>query len=80
MQGDLIKFADKLIETKGKLPPKTTPDKKAEDIKKTLDRFIDQAKSALVDDDYLKGLDIESINELQERLNALRDKIEQRSE
>ena len=69
--GDLIKLADILIASEGKVPPKTTPDKKAEDIKKTLDRFIDQAKSALIDEDYLKGLDIESINELQEQINCL---------
>jgi hypothetical protein len=78
--GDLDKFADKLIETKGKVPLIITPEKKAESFKKSLDRFIDQAKSALDDEDYLKELDIESINELQNKINALKDKIEQRSE
>jgi hypothetical protein len=80
MKGELLKFADKLIETKGKFSEEPTPKNKAESYKKNLDAFIDQTKSALEDADYLKNLDIESINALQERLNALRDKIEQRSE
>ena len=78
--GDLIKFADKLIKKGGKVKPITTPEKKAESFKKNLDAFIDQAKSALEDADYLKTLKVESLDELQEQINALRDKIEQRSE
>ena len=77
---DLIKIADILIASKGKLPPNITPEKKAEDFKQNLARFIDQTESALEDADYLKNVDIESINSLQEKINALRDKIEQRSE
>ena len=80
MKGELHKFADKLIETKGKFSKEITPEKKAEDFKQNLARFIDQTKSALEDADYLKNLDIESINALQEKINALRDKIEQQSE
>ena len=80
MKGELHKFADKLIETKGKFSKEITPEKKAEDFKQNIARFIDQTKSALEDADYLKNLDIKSIDALQERINALRDKIEQQSE
>jgi hypothetical protein len=79
MKGELIEFTDKLIAKGGMVRPDFTPEKKAENFKKTLDRFIDQAKSALNDEDYLKKLDIESINALQEKINALRDRIVQRS-
>ena len=80
MKGELHKFVEKLIETNGKVPPIITPEKKAEDFKQNLDRFIDQTKSALEDADYLKNVDIESINSLQEKINALRNRIEQQSE
>jgi hypothetical protein len=74
-RGDLPGHVDRLIASGGKVEPIQTPETKAKSFKKTLDRFLDQAVTALDDDQYLGEVDIELCRQLLEKVQQLEQKL-----
>jgi len=74
-QGVLPDHIDKLILTGGKVEKIQTPQTKAENFKKTVDRFLDQAATALIDDQYLGEFNIELCRQLVEKIQQLEQKL-----
>ena len=74
-RGDLPGHIDRLIFSNGKVEPIQTPETKAKSFKKTLDRFLDQAVTALGDDQYLGEVDIELCQQLLEKVQQLEQKL-----
>jgi hypothetical protein len=74
-QGNLGQYIDNLIATGGNVEPIQTPETKAKSFKKTVDRFIDQAVSALEDEQYLGEVDVELCRQLLEKIQQLEQKL-----
>jgi uncharacterized protein YaaR (DUF327 family) len=73
--GNLPDYIDRLIATGGKVEPIQTPETKAKNFKKTVDRFLDQATNALTDDQYLGEFNIELCRQLIEKIQRLEQKL-----
>ena len=74
-KGEFLEHMDDIISSGGKMPPLLTPERKAEQFKKTIDRFIDQTVSALADADYLGDLNRELFLQLKEKILELEVKF-----
>jgi hypothetical protein len=74
-QGVLPDHIEKLILSGGKVEKIQTPQTKAESFKKTVDRFLDQAATALIDDQYLGEFNIELCRQLVEKIQQLEQKL-----
>ena len=74
-QGNLAQYINNLSETGGKVEPIQTPETKAKSFKKTVDRFLNQAGTALTDDQYLGEVDIELCRQLVEKIQQLEQKL-----
>jgi uncharacterized protein YaaR (DUF327 family) len=74
-EGNLPDYIDRLIATGGKVEPIQTPETKAKNFKKTVDRFLDQATNALTDDQYLGEFNIELCRQLIEKIQRLEQKL-----
>jgi uncharacterized protein YaaR (DUF327 family) len=73
--GDLPGHIDELIATGGKVEPIKTPQNKAEGFKKTVDRFLDQAETALSDNQYLAEFNSDLCRRLLEKIQQLEQKL-----
>jgi len=73
---DLSEYISKLIDTGGKPKPIETPDSKAKRFKNTVDRFLNQADSALNDVQYLGELNLEIIQRITEKIRQIEQKLE----
>jgi len=73
--GVLSDHIDKLILTGGKVEPIQTPQTKAESFKKTVDRFLDQAATALTDDHYLGEFNAKLCRQIVEKIQQLEQKL-----
>ena len=74
-RGDLPGYIDRLVATGGKVEPIQTPETKAKSFKKTVDRFLDQAVTALDDEQYLGEVGIELCQQLLEKIQQLEQKL-----
>jgi hypothetical protein len=74
-QGNLGQYIDNLIATGGNVEPIQTPETKAKSFKKTLDRFLNQAVTALDDEQYLGEVDVELCRQLLEKIQQLEQKL-----
>ena len=75
VEGNLPGYIDQLIATRGKVEPVQTPRTKAESFRKTVDRFLDQAATALTDDHYLGEFNAELCGQLVEKIQRLEQKL-----
>jgi hypothetical protein len=73
--GDLPGYVDRIIATDGKAEPVLTAEIKAERFKKTVDRFLDQADTALTDDHYLAEVNAETIQRIKDKVRLLEQKL-----
>jgi hypothetical protein len=69
--GDLVRYIDRIIATGGKAEPVLTAERKAEQFKKTVDRFLDQADTALTDHHYLAEVNAEIIQRIKDKIRLL---------
>jgi hypothetical protein len=72
---DLPEYIGRLIDAGGKVESIKTPESKAKLFKKTVDRFLDQADTALNDDQYLGELDVEIIQRITEKIRQIEQKL-----
>jgi len=73
--GDLAGYVDRIIATNGKAEPVLTADRKAERFKKTVDRFLNQADTALEDTHYLAEVNAEIIQRIKDKIRQLEQKL-----
>ena len=72
-KGDIKLHMDKILA--GEQPNPQDPKAKAEAFRKSVDRFIDQAKSALKDTAYLKNVDVKVWEELKVQIDQIMTKL-----
>lgn len=72
---DLLKYMKEVMATGGKVPPILTPERKAEQFKKAIDRFIDKTADALDDTAYLESIDRELLSQLKAKILELEQKL-----
>ena len=68
---DLLDHIEAIMATGGKTPPISTPERRAEQYKKDIERFIDKTTDALDDGTYLDNVDRETYLRLKDKVLAL---------
>jgi len=73
--GDLPAYVNRIIATGGKAEPVLTAERKAELFKKTVDKFLNQAETALADHHYLAEVNAEVIQRIKDKIRLLEQKL-----